>query len=160
MMICAEELVIVLKEKGLKIAFMESCTGGSMAGAITDVPGASEVFEGSLVTYSNKEKVRYEVPQRIIDQYTVYSLEVAVAMATAASYWYDMDEDITVGVTGSLSRVDPANPENSTPGEVYFAIYKDCKEIYSEEIIAGGRTRRESKEEIIDHVFGVLLRIL
>ncbi|MFC1609239.1 CinA family protein [Patescibacteria group bacterium] len=150
----------MLKERGLKIAFMESCTGGSMAGAITDVPGASDVIEGSLVTYSNREKVRYEVPQRIIDRYTVYSLEVAEAMAAAASYWYNMDEDITVGVTGSLSRVDPENPENSTPGEVYFGIYKDCKVIYSEKITVEGRTRSESKEKIIDYIFGVLLRLL
>ena len=53
-----EKLVALLIERGLKISSAESCTGGMLAALITDVSGSSEIFEESIVTYSNEAKMR------------------------------------------------------------------------------------------------------
>lgn len=60
------------------------------------------------------------VPAEIIDTYSVYSKETAEAMACACAKAYLAD--IGIGVTGTMGNVDPANPNASVPGQVYFAI--------------------------------------
>ena len=54
-----EAVVQLLKEKGLRLTTAESCTGGAIASRIVNVPGASEVLEQGIVTYSNEAKQRY-----------------------------------------------------------------------------------------------------
>lgn len=75
-------LKTLLKGKGTTISTAESCTGGKIASMITSVPGASEYFLGSVVSYavSVKEKV-LGVPTEVIEQFGVVSEEVARAMA-------------------------------------------------------------------------------
>ncbi len=63
------------------IACMESCTGGMLASEITNIDGASNVFELGIVTYSNEQKIKYGIEETIIKKYTVYSVEVANDMA-------------------------------------------------------------------------------
>ena len=60
------------------------------------------------------------VPAELIEQHTVYSKEVAEEMAKVCRQTFGTD--IGVGVTGTMGNVDPANSENSIPGQVYFAI--------------------------------------
>ena len=60
------------------------------------------------------------VPAEIVDEYTVYSKETAGAMAKACRKAYNAN--IGIGVTGTMGNVDPANPNASVPGQVYFAI--------------------------------------
>ncbi|MCZ6706421.1 MAG: competence/damage-inducible protein A [Chloroflexi bacterium] len=88
----------LLKQQGLTIAVMESCTGGLLASTLTDVPGSSEYFKGGLVTYSEATKRQYGVPAHVIEQYGVVSEETAAAMATAVRS--ELGADIGVGVTG------------------------------------------------------------
>ena len=52
----AEKLVSLLSEKGFKVSFAESCTGGLLGATLTSVSGASAVFDGSLVSYANEVK--------------------------------------------------------------------------------------------------------
>ncbi|MGC9048881.1 MAG: CinA family protein [Patescibacteria group bacterium] len=118
--ILAENLVKRLKKRKLFLAIMESCTGGGLANTITNVVGASDVFKGGFVTYSNQEKIRRGVPKKIIDKYSVYSPEVAVSMAYRAIKEIK-GTDIGIGITGTLSRQDPKNPK-SIIGQVYLAV--------------------------------------
>ena len=73
-----DEVVRVLTEKHKTIATMESCTGGGVVNAITNIEGASEVLKFSAVTYSNEYKIKMGVDSQIIDKYSVYSMETAI----------------------------------------------------------------------------------
>ncbi|MDO4477921.1 MAG: CinA family protein [Lachnospiraceae bacterium] len=114
------KLTKTLIERGLTISTMESATGGQIASLITDTEGSSAVLKGAFVTYCNEAKIMQGVPAATIERYTVYSEETAAAMAMACAAAYQAD--IGIGVTGTMGNVDPANPEASEPGEVYFAV--------------------------------------
>ncbi len=114
-----EEIVRILIEKGLTVTTMESCTGGLIASLITDNEGSSAIFKGGFVTYSNEMKIKCGVPKETIKNYGVYSRETAYAMALAAKK--KCDADIAIGVTGTFSNVDQANPEGK-PAKVFYCI--------------------------------------
>lgn len=113
-------LTILLIEKNLTITTMESATSGQIASLITDTEGSSAILKGAFITYCNEAKIQQGVPAEILDRFTVYSRETAEAMASACMRAYAAD--IGIGVTGTMGNVDPANPEASKPGQVYFAI--------------------------------------
>lgn len=115
-----QDLTKLLIERQLTITTMESATAGQLASLITDTEGSSAILKGAFVTYSNEAKIRQGVPAEVLDRYTVYSRETAVAMAEACRKAYDAD--IGIGVTGTMGNVDPANSEASVPGQVYFAF--------------------------------------
>ena len=112
-------LTNALIEKNITITTMESCTSGLIVSLITDTEGSSAIFRGAYITYSNQAKIQAGVPSEIIEKFGVYSIETAVAMATACRKAFDAD--IGIGVTGSMGNIDPANGD-SVPGEVFFAI--------------------------------------
>ena len=115
------KLTKLLIEKKMTITTMESATSGQIASLITDTEGSSAVLKGAFVTYCNEAKIMQGVPAESIDKYTVYSTQTAEAMAKAYR------ADIGIGVTGTMGNVDPANPEASIPGQVYFAVEMDGK---------------------------------
>lgn len=112
-------LTRALRSRKLKISVMESCTSGCISSLITDTEGASGIFPGSVVTYSNDTKELFHVPKEVIDEHGVYSEETAIAMASASRELFDTD--IGVGVTGTLGRLDPMNSD-SVSGVVHYAI--------------------------------------
>ena len=145
-----ENLVKLLKNSNKTISSMESCTGGLFASEITNVSGASDVFELGLVTYSNKYKEYFGVSKSVIDEYTVYSTEVASEMAKRVSEI--SKSDFAVGITGMLGRIDPNN-KSSNINSVYISIYsKENSMFYNYKIEATGKTRIEKKQYIISFV--------
>jgi nicotinamide-nucleotide amidase len=81
----AARLIDRCRQRRLVLATAESCTGGLVAGALTAVPGASEVFDCGFVTYSNEAKTRMlGVPPALIAGHGAVSREVASAMADGA----------------------------------------------------------------------------
>jgi nicotinamide-nucleotide amidase len=95
----AEALLAAARAKGLKIATAESCTGGLIAGLLTEIPGSSDVFERGFVTYSNESKEELlGVPLALLVAYGAVSAEVAEAMAKGALV--HARADISVAVTG------------------------------------------------------------
>ena len=88
-----------LLSKKLKLAIVESCTGGSLAKLVTDVPGASEWFDCGFITYSNESKIRsVNVPEELIAQNGAVSQKVALAMAKGG---LDVtNADIVISTTG------------------------------------------------------------
>lgn len=95
----AEKLLADARVKGLKIVTAESCTGGLIAGLLTEIPGSSDVVERGFVTYSNKAKEEMlGVPAALIGQHGAVSAEVARAMALGALR--HGRADLSVAVTG------------------------------------------------------------
>ncbi len=95
----AEQLGRFLKVNGKKITTAESCTGGWIAQAITEVPGSSTWFDRGFVTYSNAAKVQMlGVSQETLDNYGAVSAEIATEMAAGALA--HSEADMAVAVTG------------------------------------------------------------
>ena len=95
----AEKLLVDARAKGLKIVTAESCTGGLIAGLLTEIPGSSDVVERGFVTYSNQAKEEFlGVPRAILQAYGAVSAETARAMAQGALK--HSHADLAVAVTG------------------------------------------------------------
>lgn len=106
----AEELQRACLERGLTVALAESCTGGLVAAAITEVAGSSGYFLGGVVSYSNEAKVALlGVPEELLAAHGAVSPEVAGAMAAGARARFGAD--LAVGVTGV------AGPDGGSPGK-------------------------------------------
>jgi nicotinamide-nucleotide amidase len=115
----AREVVEANRKAGRRIAVAESCTGGLVAAAITEIPGSSEIFEAAFVTYSNAAKVtQLKVSEDLVDTFGAVSVAVAWAMARGALQ--ATDADVAVAITGI------AGPGGATPskpvGTVVFAL--------------------------------------
>jgi nicotinamide-nucleotide amidase len=112
-----EEIVLALcRARGLRLATAESCTGGMVAERITSVPGASDVFAGSVVTYSNALKQHLlGVSDDLLERHGAVSAEVAAAMASGARI--HLGADVAVAVTGI------AGPDGGTPEKPVGLVY-------------------------------------
>lgn len=152
------ELVKRLSDKKLEIATMESCTGGGLANYITSVEGASKILKFSAVTYSNEYKIKMGVSKETIDEYSVYSIEVAREMSYNILKF--ANADIGVGITGKINREDMNNPGGKN-NLVYASIYIKEKDIYYDEVIElEGGNREANKEIIIQKIVEKLLEVM
>ena len=114
-----EAALALLKEKGVTLGSAESCTGGLIAKRVTDLPGASAVFKGGVVSYTNEVKHGVlGVPADLLEQYGAVSEPVARAMAEGARRV--LGSDIAVSTTG-VAGPDPDDRGNVV-GLVYVAI--------------------------------------
>lgn len=112
------ELVKRMAESGLKLATAESCTGGLVAGLVTEVPGSSAVLDRGFITYSNEAKAEMlGVPMVLITEHGAVSRPVAIAMAEGALA--RSRADIAVAITGIAG---PGGGSAAKPvGTVHFA---------------------------------------
>jgi nicotinamide-nucleotide amidase len=109
---------LLLRASGSTISTAESLTGGRLAVALTDVPGASETYLGGVVTYATELKASVlDVDQEIIDRYGVVSPECARAMASGVRALTGSTYGLaTTGVAG------PTDQEGKPPGTVFVGI--------------------------------------
>ena len=153
-----KNIIHKLQLKQLTIATMESCTGGGVANAITNMEGASEIFKFSAVTYCNEYKIKMGVDKEVIDKYTVYSMETAMSMAKAISTF--ADSNYGVGITGKLNRKDENNDTGSN-NLVYISIYcKDEDKFYNEEVTVNKTVRSLNKELVINKIIELMENLL
>ncbi len=156
-LVLAERVVSELRNRKLFISTMESCTGGALAYYITNIPGASEVMKDSFVTYANEAKIKLGVPSDVIKKYSVYSRETAIAMAETVLK-SSLKADIGVGITGSISRVDPNNP-NSKPGEIFLAVkYRDF--VLDKKLTIDAERRFDVKQQVVGEALSAILEII
>ena len=114
----AKRLLDVCRARGLRIATAESCTGGLVAGALTEIPGSSDVVERGFVVYSNAAKeTMLGVPAATLKRYGAVSEQTAIAMAAGALK--NSQADLTVSITGIAG---PGGGSKQKPvGLVHFA---------------------------------------
>ena len=115
----AAALVALYKAKGLRAATAESCTGGLVAGAITDIPGSSAMFTHGFVAYANAAKTQMlGVPEMLLAAHGAVSAEIAAAMATGARA--RSGADFAVSTTG-IAGPDGGSAEKPV-GTVWFGL--------------------------------------
>ena len=114
----AREVVEANRKVGRRMAIAESCTGGLVAAAITEIPGSSEVFEAGFVTYSNAAKIgQLKVSEELVETFGAVSVATAWAMARGALL--ASEADIAVAITG-IAGPDGGSPSKPV-GTVVFA---------------------------------------
>lgn len=154
----AAQVVAANKAAGRTIVTAESCTGGLVAAALTEVPGSSAVLQSGFVTYSNDAKIKIlKVNEELIDTFGAVSVAVAWAMAQGALK--RSSADVAVAVSGV------AGPDGGTPqkpvGTVVFALAergKDPEDVVADKIQFGAdNSRAEIRMAATLHALGLLL---
>ena len=145
----------LLREKGLTIGTAESCTGGLMAKRFTDVSGASQVFKGGIVSYTNEVKHHVlGVPQELLDQYGAVSAPVAKAMAEGARR--------ALGCDIALSSTGVAGPDKDDWGNevgTMFVAIATPEETHVRELHLGNRpVRARLRTQTAHHAFDLARR--
>tara|TARA_B100001123_G_scaffold180382_1_gene206634 strand:- start:141 stop:614 length:474 start_codon:yes stop_codon:yes gene_type:complete len=120
----SKKIINLLKRKGLKISFVESCTGGLLSSSITSISGSSKVFTLGLITYSNKSKINIlKIPKKIIIKYGSVSYETCLYMVKNLNKI--SKTNISISITGV------AGPNGGTKkkpvGLVFIGIKKGNK---------------------------------
>ena len=154
-----EEVVNTLILEGKTVATMESCTGGGLSHYITNIPGASSAFSLGLAAYYNETKIKVgRVPAEIIDEYTVYSMETANAMARMIVT--QLDDNYGVGITGKLLVDDPSNPYGES-NKVHISIYDaTLDKYYNKSIYVTANNREDNKIQVIYEASLMLLHVI
>ncbi len=149
----ASDLISACRGKGLTLATAESCTGGLIAAILTEVPGASDVFERGFVTYSNEAKTeQIGVPAALIEQHGAVSELVAQAMAAGALHC--SHADLAVAVTGVAG---PGGGTAAKPvGLVHLAAAKRGGPVLHREIRTGDIGRRAIRLASVAEAFALL----
>ena len=153
---CLATLVVEqLRSLEKTVALAESCTGGLLANAFTDIPGASKVFAGSAVCYANDAKVNLlGVPECLIAQHGAVSAECAAAMATGAIEKFG--SDYAIAVTGYAG---PGGGTEADPvGTVYFG-YASPTGVWSRRVAIPG-DRRQIKQRAVNTALDFMRRKL
>lgn len=144
-----------LKDKGLLLATAESCTGGGVAYAVTEIAGSSEWFDCGFVTYSNASKTELlNVPAALIAQFGAVSEEVAGAMAEGAIA--NSNAHIAVSTTGI------AGPGGAVPGKPVGTVcfgWTFQNKTYTERLVFDG-DRHGVREQTVIHSLQGVLRLL
>ncbi|MEM9576816.1 MAG: CinA family protein [Pseudomonadota bacterium] len=155
MTILAETVLEAAMARGVMIATAESCTGGMVAAALTDIAGSSAVVERGFVTYSNAAKSELlGVKQTTLEAHGAVSEAVAIEMATGALS--NSAADLAVSITGIAG---PGGSEHKPEGRVCFAIAgRDVSEAETVEFGALGRANVRAAAR--DHALGLLLRAI
>jgi len=154
-MTLAQQLVELGTRKGALVATAESCTGGLIAGAITDVPGSSAVFDRGFVTYSNDAKSQMlGVSTATLETFGAVSTEVAREMAIGALQ--NSDANVAVSVTGIAG---PGGSEHKPEGLVCFAL-ATSEDVHAEAIEFGALGRSNVRHETVKHALTLMLNRL
>ena len=152
----AETLLQRARTAQVMIATAESCTGGLVSGAITEVPGSSDIFERGFVTYSNDAKRQMlGVLSATLEAYGAVSEEVAGEMATGALK--HSNADIAISVTGLAG---PGGSEHKPEGRVCFGIAKRGQNVRVVSVEFGALGRGAVRQASVDYALDLLLGAL
>ena len=139
---------VIERLNGKTLVTAESCTGGGIGAALTDVPGSSAVYNGGVICYTNKVKKNVlGVEAALISQYGPVSAPVAQAMATGVRGL--IRADIAVSVTGLAG---PGGDDYGNPvGTVFIGFESDSISIVKQYRLTGDREsiRRQAVEEAL-----------
>ena len=150
-----KKLFLILKRKNLKLAVVESCTGGLLASTITSISGASKIFNLGLVTYSNQAKIKIlKVNKNIIKKYGAVSPECCYAMVNNLSKI--SKANINISITGI------AGPNGGTKqkpvGLVYIGVKKGNK-IQINKSLFKSKNRSSIQKATVKKALNLIFRI-
>ena len=147
------EVVIgqMLRKHGKTIATAESCTGGTIASLLASVPGASNYFKGSVVSYATETKIAIlGIPEELISKYSVVSSEVVSAMALSVKEL--MKTDYAIATTGNAGPT--KGDGNAEIGSVFIALATP------NEVIVEEHNFGQPREKVIDRAVFKSLELL
>jgi len=149
-------LLDLCRSRKLTIATAESCTGGLVAGALTEIPGSSDVIDRGFVTYSNDAKRKMlGVKATTLESFGAVSKETAIQMAVGALE--DADVDLAVSITGI------AGPGGATPGKpvglVHFAVAARDGRIVNKECRFGAIGRSAVRQRSVLEALRLLMEL-
>lgn len=152
----ARQLLDKARTAGVMIATAESCTGGMIASAITDVPGSSDIFDRGFVTYSNAAKIdMLGVRPATLDLYGAVSEDTAHEMAEGALA--RSRATLTLSVTGIAG---PGGSEHKPEGRVCFGLAQKGHPTQTETMDFGPLGRDAVRRATTDHALDMLLKAL
>ena len=149
----SQKIVNVLRKKGLKISFAESCTGGLLSSSITSISSSSKVFTIGLVTYSNQSKISLlKVPKKIISKHGAVSYETCLSMVKNLNKI--SKTNISVSITGI------AGPKGGTKkkpvGLVFIGIKKGNKTLVKKYLFKN-KKRSSIQRVTVDKALNLIL---
>ncbi len=152
----SRSLLDLCRMRKLTIATAESCTGGLVAGALTDIPGSSDVIDRGFVTYSNDAKrAMLGVKASTLESFGAVSKETAIAMAVGALERAGVD--LAVSITGI------AGPGGATPGKpvglVHFAVASRDGRIINRECRFGAIGRSAVRQRSVVEALRMLMEM-
>lgn len=151
----AADVLDAARARGVMIATAESCTGGLIAAALTEVPGSSDAFERGFVTYSNAAKEQMlGIRPATLEAHGAVSEEIAAQMATGALR--NSGAGIAVAVTGIAG---PGGSEHKPEGRVCFGIAEPFG-TRTETVEFGAIGRHRVRAATVEHALQLLLDAL
>lgn len=149
--ILASQVIAKLKERKLTISTAESLTGGLISQKLTEVSGSSEVFQGSIIAYSDEIKINVlGVEKQTILEFTSISEQVALEMAT--NIRKKMKTGVGISTTGVAG---PAKSAGFEPGLVFVAVALDGHNMCQKLELKGDR--EQIRAQTTDEVFRLIL---
>ena len=143
--------------KNLRITCIESCTGGMISSAITDVPGASKVFDKGLVTYSNESKIQIlGVSRTSVEKYGAVSREVIGEMAQSLVKNERDKKYVTIATSGVAG---PGQSEAKPVGLIWLASYRQ-NNILVRKLNLGTISRNEIRNKTVFEALQLLKKNL
>lgn len=151
-MVASSNLLGLLRRRGWTVTCAESCTGGMVAAAITDVAGSSEIFERGFVTYSNAAKQELlGVSSEALEAHGAVSEEVAAEMATGARE--AAGADVAVSISGIAG---PGGSDHKPEGRVCFGL-ATAAGVTTETVEFGALGRANVRSKARDYALILLL---
>ncbi len=155
-MTAAETLLSRARAAGWRLATAESCTGGLVAGAMTEVPGSSDVFDRGFVTYSNAAKAEMlGVRPDTLAAHGAVSEAVAAEMAAGALA--RSQADAAVAITGIAG---PGGSQFKPEGRVCFGLATRNGDTRTETLEFGPRGRAAVRAASVDHALALLIAVI
>jgi nicotinamide-nucleotide amidase len=153
--VTAAAILAAARAQGALIATAESCTGGMVSAALTDIAGSSAIFDRGFVTYTNAAKIQMlGVQAATLDAYGAVSEQVAREMARGALA--HSDATLAVAITGIAG---PGGSDHKPEGRVCFAI-ADAASCVTQTVEFGPLGRAIVRRHACDHALGLLLGAL
>lgn len=152
----AGEVAALLTEQKLTLAVAESCTGGALCQALTDIPGSSNWFDRGFITYSNQAKVEMlGVSSTLLEQYGAVSFEAARAMVEGVHG--RSNAELAIAITGIAG---PGGGTAQKPvGTVFFGIGQKGQAVKIDKRRFKGE-REEVRQRSVEFVLKALLKSL
>ncbi|AKD05433.1 decaheme cytochrome c MtrA [Pontibacter korlensis] len=150
------ELVLGLKDKGLTVAFAESCTAGMLASEFVKAKGSSDVLKGSLVVYQPSVKQKLlGVKKETLDLYTAESQQVTNEMVMGLKK--ALDADISIATTG-LAGPGASENEEKPVGTMFVSFLYDGKAEEFREVFKGNT--ESIRKQLVEFIFKKLKGVL